>query len=91
MKTQTKTQTKFPAIFLEQFYYKVGMLIAFEDNHHEIVYECNSITFQTGGEVMQGPLRTLIAGFAAWKLGGGCLSTIAIFLIAMYLLGFVNC
>jgi hypothetical protein len=40
---------------------------------------------------MEGPLRGLIAGVAAWKLGGGCLSTIVIFLIVFYLLGFVNC
>jgi hypothetical protein len=40
---------------------------------------------------VQGPLRGLLAGAAAWKLGGGCLSTIAIFLIAFWLLGYVNC
>lgn len=40
---------------------------------------------------MEGPLRNIIAGVAAWKLGGGCLSTIVIFLIVFYLLGFVNC
>ncbi len=40
---------------------------------------------------MEGPLRSIIAGVAAWKLGGGCLSTIVIFLIVFYLLGFVNC
>ena len=26
---------------------------------------------------MEGPLRSIVAGVAAWKLGGGCLSTIA--------------
>lgn len=40
---------------------------------------------------MEGPLRSIIAGVAAWKLGGGCLSTIVIFLIVFYLLGYVNC
>ncbi len=40
---------------------------------------------------MEGPLRGIIAGIAAWKLGGGCLSTIVIFLIVFYLLGFVRC
>ena len=40
---------------------------------------------------MEGPLRSIVAGVAAWKLGGGCLSTIAIFLIVFYLLGFVKC
>lgn len=40
---------------------------------------------------MQGPLRGLIAGIAAWKLGGGCISTILIFLVVYYLLGHSNC
>jgi hypothetical protein len=40
---------------------------------------------------MQGPLRGIIAGVAAWKLGGGCISTVVIFVIVFYLLGFVNC
>jgi hypothetical protein len=40
---------------------------------------------------MEGPLRGLVAGVAAWKLGGGCISTIVIFLVVFYLLGFVNC
>ena len=40
---------------------------------------------------MQGPLRGLIAGIAAWKLGGGCLSTILIFIVVFYLLGYVHC
>ncbi|MGC2235260.1 MAG: hypothetical protein WA584_03815 [Pyrinomonadaceae bacterium] len=40
---------------------------------------------------MQGPLRGILAGAAAYKWGGGCLSTIVIFLIVFYLLGFVRC
>ncbi len=40
---------------------------------------------------MQGPLRSIVAGIAAWKLGGGCISTIVIFLLVFYLLGYVNC
>jgi len=36
---------------------------------------------------MQGPLRGIIAGLAAWKLGGGCISTILIFILAYYFLG----
>ena len=40
---------------------------------------------------MQGPLRGILAGAAAYKWGGGCLSTIVIFLIVFYLLGFVHC
>ena len=40
---------------------------------------------------MQGPLRGLLAGAAAWKFGGGCVSTILIFIIVFWLLGYVNC
>jgi len=40
---------------------------------------------------MQGPLRTILAGAAAWKFGGGCLSTILIFVIVFWALGYVKC
>lgn len=40
---------------------------------------------------MQGPMRGILSGVAAWKLGGGCLSTIAIFVIVYLLLGHVKC
>jgi hypothetical protein len=33
----------------------------------------------------------LLAGVAAWKLGGGCLSTILIFLVVFWMLGYVRC
>jgi uncharacterized membrane protein YdcZ (DUF606 family) len=36
---------------------------------------------------MQGPLRTLLAGAAAWKFGGGLLGMIVIFLVVYMLLG----
>lgn len=36
---------------------------------------------------MQNWLRALIAGYGAKKLGGGCLSTILIFVILWYVLG----
>ena len=35
--------------------------------------------------------RTLIAGYAGWKLGGGCLGFIIVFIIVFYLLGYINC
>lgn len=31
------------------------------------------------------PLKTLLAGAAAWKFGGGCISIILIFLLIMWL------
>jgi hypothetical protein len=43
------------------------------------------------GENMEGPLRGLLAGAAAWKFGGGCISTILIFIIVFWLLGYVRC
>jgi hypothetical protein len=38
---------------------------------------------------MRGIFRTLLAGYGAKKLGGGCLSTIIIFLILYWLLGHI--
>jgi hypothetical protein len=35
-------------------------------------------------------LRALIAGYGAKKLGGGCLSTVLIFLLIYFLLGQCN-
>jgi hypothetical protein len=40
---------------------------------------------------MDGPARGLIAGLGAWKLGGGCFSTLLIFGLLFWLLGSVNC
>ena len=41
---------------------------------------------------MQGPLRGCLAGYGAWKLGGGgCLTTVVLFLIFYYLLGHISC
>jgi hypothetical protein len=34
-----------------------------------------------------GILRTGLAGFGAWKLGGGIISTILIFLLLFWVLG----
>lgn len=34
-----------------------------------------------------GVLRTGLAGFGAWKLGGGCFSTIIVFVLLYWLLG----
>lgn len=38
---------------------------------------------------MKGLFRALLAGYGAKKLGGGCISTILIFLILYWLLGYV--
>ncbi len=40
---------------------------------------------------MRGFLRTLLAGYAGWKWGGGCLGFIAVFAVVYYLLGYAHC
>ena len=39
---------------------------------------------------MSKALRGLVSGVGAWKFGGGCLSTIVIFVLIWWLLGFFN-
>ena len=39
---------------------------------------------------MNGLFKTLIAGWGAKKLGGGCLGTIIVFIIIYYLLGYLQ-
>jgi hypothetical protein len=46
---------------------------------------------EEGRITMQGPLRGILAGAAAWKFGGGCISTILIFIIVFWALGYVRC
>jgi hypothetical protein len=41
--------------------------------------------------LMQGPMRGILAGIGAWKLGGGCFSTIIIFIILYWALGYAHC
>jgi hypothetical protein len=36
---------------------------------------------------MNNLLRGLISGFGAWKLGGGCLGTIVVFIVIWLILG----
>jgi len=36
-------------------------------------------------------MRGLLAGLGAWKLGGGCISTVVIFILLYIALGYVNC
>jgi hypothetical protein len=40
---------------------------------------------------MRGPMRGILAGVAAYKLGWGCLSTILVFILVFWALGYVNC
>jgi hypothetical protein len=40
---------------------------------------------------MEGPARGCLASLISWKLGGGLISTIVIFIIAYWLLGKAHC
>ena len=40
---------------------------------------------------MQGPLRGILAGVAAWKLGGGLISMIVVFVLVFWILGYIHC
>ncbi len=59
------------------------------DVRDRYVFHCGWITPEEF--IMEGPLRGCLAGVAAWKWGGGCLSTIIIFIIVYLLLGHVKC
>lgn len=39
---------------------------------------------------MNNSLRTIIAGIGAYKLGGGCLGGIVVFIIIFFALGYCN-
>jgi hypothetical protein len=45
-------------------------------------FSCKAIKIK-----MQNWLRTLIAGYAGWKWGGGCLGFVVVFVVVYYLLG----
>ena len=40
---------------------------------------------------MNNPMRGALAGLGAWKLGGGCVSTVLIFIVLYWVLGTVSC
>jgi hypothetical protein len=48
------------------------------------------IFIQTENKIMPDWLRALIAGYSAKKLGGGCFSTILVFVIVYFALGQCN-
>lgn len=45
------------------------------------------VTFNTTANPMNSFFKTIIAGYGAKKLGGGCLSTVVVFIIIYALLG----
>jgi hypothetical protein len=50
-------------------------------------YRAGNLRHLHGGEAMSKVLRGLAAGYGAKKLGGGCFSTVLIFLLLWWLLG----
>jgi hypothetical protein len=69
---------------------KIGTLIAFLYFQRHFVsnlYKCRFIFNQGRKKIMNDLFRGLLAGAAAWKLGGGIISTILIFIVVFWLLG----
>ena len=71
---------------------------AFIDNHAHARHGARRLQSSLGtiarihalpikGPFMEGPARGCLAGLISWKLGGGIVSTLAIFLLAYWLLG----
>jgi hypothetical protein len=49
------------------------------------------LSHDENSSIMRNWLRTLIAGYGAYKWGGGCLGTIVVFLLIYWVLGFAGC
>lgn len=60
-----------------------GTMLAIERAEHLWMYQKN-----TKGETKMGILRGGLAAAGAWKWGGGLISTILVFLLLYWLLGF---
>jgi hypothetical protein len=56
--------------------------LEFTDLINGTVFKITSINF-----IMRDWLRTLIAGYAGYKWGGGCLGTIVVFMLVYWALG----
>ena len=48
-----------------------------------------TLTLDRGSRLMSKLLRIAAAGYGAKKLGGGCISTVLIFIVLFWLLGYV--
>jgi len=59
-------------------------LEAFPYTGSRLAFGFTSLPFQDPSPM---PLKTLLAGAGAWKFGGGCISTVLIFLVIMWALG----
>jgi hypothetical protein len=50
-------------------------------------YDTDFVSLDTNYNKMNNLFRGLLAGVGAWKLGGGCLGTVAVFIIIWLILG----
>jgi hypothetical protein len=51
----------------------------------------HSFSIEIEKSAMNNFWRSLIAGYAGWKWGGGCLGGIVVFIIVFWLLGYIHC
>jgi len=51
----------------------------------------HSFSIKIKKSTMNNFWRSLIAGYAGWKWGGGCLGGIVVFIIVFWLLGYIHC
>ncbi len=56
---------------------------------HDVIhlYDSDFVSLVTNNNCMNNLFRGLLAGVGAWKLGGGCLGTVAVFIIIWLILG----
>jgi hypothetical protein len=59
--------------------------------HFNFTKDWHSFSIKIKKSTMNNFWRSLIAGYAGWKWGGGCLGGIVVFIIVFWLLGYVHC
>jgi hypothetical protein len=69
----------------QSFYHEIGNYLL------QLTYTWHSFSILTEKSSMNNFWRSIIAGYAGWKWGGGCLGFIVVFFIVFWLLGYVNC
>jgi hypothetical protein len=78
----------------ENIKYQVTLRQAQDDNKDTIHVQpsfWHNLLSQFKNADMNNFWRTLIAGYAGWKWGGGCLGFVVVFIIVFYLLGYIHC
>jgi hypothetical protein len=57
--------------------------------HPDVAYETHNGRQRAKSYTMRNIFRALLAGYGARKLGGGCITTIILFIIIFWLLGYL--